>query len=310
MKLNNNAKILCRIVAVVIAVLMVVCMMLPALYADVIFEPMDDFYHDHVQEMEYVDKSYSVPGVVDGYKSPENDDVVATAGPGDELYFSFVYTDENGEQWGVHEDWTSDTSAWYRLSELVPVYDYRDFAADHGAEFSHYADELKDLPLEGGDMPLWSYPGSEYTSGYVYLDEYFTPSDYADSVYVDPDGCTWVFIPYYHGGNGWVNADDPLNPDPVVFDLREPAETPAPTEEPAAEATTAPTAESLPTEAPEELLVDDAHTGGHRMGLGVALLIVLAIAAVGFVVVLSVVLIIVFYVVGKKKKKAQNQENP
>lgn len=299
MNMKISAKRICQVVAAAIAALMILCLALPALYADVIFEPQNDFYFEHHQDMRYVNKDYLAPGPVDGYESPEDDDVTLTVDEGTQLYISFVYTDENGEEWGVYEDWSANATAWYRLSDLVPVYDYRDFANEHKHEFSPYTDELKDLPLEGGDMPLWSYPGSEDLSGYVYLDEYFTAADYADSVYVDPDGRTWVFIPYYHGGHGWVNADDPLNPDPVIFDLNAPAETPAltpePTEEPVAESTTEP----LPTEEP---LVDDAPSGGHPMGLGVALLIVLAIAAVGFVVIVSVVLIIVFYVLNKKKK--------
>lgn len=297
MNIRNSAKRICRIAAAVMAALMILCLALPALHADVIFEPQDNFYQEHHQDMRYANKVYIAPGTVEGYESPEDDDVLLTASEGTRLYISFVYTDENGQEWGVY-DWDSST-CWFRLNDLVPEYDTRDFISDHGSEFTDYADQLADLPLDGGEIPLWKYPGSEDQWGSIYLDEYFVHSDYASFVYTDREGRDWVYFPYVFGMEGWANADDPFNTDPVVFDASTPAETPAPapapTDEPIAKASTEP----LPTEEP---LVDDAPDGGHPMGLGIALLIVLAIAAVGFVVILSVVLIIVFYVLNKKKK--------
>ena len=288
-----------RISAILLALLLMLCLV-PATFADVIFEPRDSFYEKHREDMRYADKVYIAQEKANGYESPEDDDVMLTASDGTRLYISHVYTDENGEEWGIY-DWDT-TTCWFRLSDLEPVYDTRDFINDHKHEFTDYNDQLADLPLDGGEMPLWKYPGSEDQYGSVYLDEYFTHADYASFVYTDAEGRNWVYFPYVFGMEGWANADDPLNPDPVVFDANAPAQepkaTPAPTEAPAAESTAQPlpSEEPIPTEEP-------AAPVSSASRLSTIVLIVIAVLAVGFVVVLSVVLIIVFFVLSKNKKK-------
>ena len=287
-----------RISSILLALILTLCLV-PTTLADVIFEPCDSFYEKHREDMRYADKVYIAQEQAEGYEKPEDNDVVLTASDGTRLYISHVYTDENGEEWGVYD--CDTTTCWFRLSDLVPVYDTRDFINDHKHEFTDYNDQLADLALDGGEMPLWKYPGSEDQSGSVYLDEYFTHAVYAFFVYTDAEGRDWVYFPYVFGMEGWANTADPLNPEPVVFDANAPAEpeaTPAPTEEPAAENT----AEPMPTEEPAKA-VDDVITGGHPTGFGNILVIVIALLAVGFVVMLSVVLIVVFYVLGKNKKK-------
>ena len=65
--------------------------------ADVIWEPMDDFYEEHREECRYVNRNFTANGP-DGevivYKSPENPTVVDTWENGFSAYISFVYTDE------------------------------------------------------------------------------------------------------------------------------------------------------------------------------------------------------------------------
>ena len=289
-----------KVTSLILALLLTLCL-IPAAFADVIFEPRDKFYEKHREDMQYADKVYIANATANGYESPEDDDVLLTASDGTRLYISFVYTDANGVEWGVY-DWDT-TTCWFRLDELEPVYDTRDFINDHKDEFTEYADQLAEVPLDGGEMPLWKYPGSEEQYGSVYLDEYFTHADYASFVYTDHEGRAWVYFPYVFGMEGWANAADPLNHTPVVFDANAPAETPAPTEEPAAEPTAAPTptAEPEPSEEPNEVEVGSESKSPARMNTVV--LIAIAVLAVGFVMVISVVLIVVLYVLNKKKKQ-------
>ena len=126
-----------RISAILLALILTLCL-IPTAFADVIFEPRDSFYEKHSEDMYYADKVYIAQETANGYESPEDNDVVLTASDGTRLYISHVYTDENGEEWGVY-DWDT-TTCWFRLSDLVPVYDTRDFINDHKHEFTDYND--------------------------------------------------------------------------------------------------------------------------------------------------------------------------
>ena len=304
MNSKSTTKRICQITAACIALLMVICMMLPALHADVLFEPMDKFYQNHREDMTYIDKVYIANETANGYESPLDDDVVTTASGGTRLYISHAYTDGNGVTWGVYDvDWTT---CWFRLDELEPVYDTRDFIIDHEPDFTLYDGQLSDLPSDFGEMPLWKYPGSSDRSGRIFSDEGFDPANCSSFVYTDFAGRDWVYIPYFHGSEGWINADDPTNTEPVVFDANATAETPAPTEEPAAESVAPqPTKEPAPTETPNEVEVNEPaeDKDNSPVNLRLIALILIAVLAVGLVVVISILLIVVFFVLNKKKAK-------
>lgn len=282
--------------AILLALLLTLCLV-PTTFADVIFEPQDNFFSKHREEMVYVDKVYIANELVYGYESPEDDDMLLSASDGMRLYISHAYTDANGVEWGVY-DWDTVT-CWFRLSELEAVYDTRDFIDDHKDEFVEYANELAEVPLEGGEMPLWTYPGSGEKSGAVYLDEYFEHDNYAFYVYYDAEGRAWVYFPYVFGMEGWANAADPLSTEPIVFDANAPAVTPEPT------ATPAPTEVAVsaePSAEPEiERTEEVTATAGVSRTFSTTLILVLGLLFVGFIMVVAVVLILVFFVLKKKK---------
>lgn len=296
MKTNANTKKLLQIVAAAIALLMLVCLMLPILYADAIFEPQDKFYERHREEMTYIDKAFKVTQDVNGYESPTKHKVVITASPGTSLYISHAYTDENGVTWGVNNvDWTT---CWFRLDELSPIYDTRDFLNDHRSELKEYTDQLHTMQQSGEELTLWSYPGSESTCGSVAFDALHTPSN----VYTDPQGNDWLYFPYIFGMEGWIYTADPQSKEPVDLEAPLAEATPAPTQEPIGEVSVVPDPTQEPLPAPSESAAEeqpDNEPGFLRSNA--VLLVLLAVLAVGFVVVLSVILILVFFVLNKKK---------
>ncbi len=300
---SRNDRISCndkRFSAILLALLLTLCLV-PTTLADVIFEPRSKFFESHREDMVYVDKVYIANELVYGYESPEDDDMLLSASDGTRLYISHAYTDANGEKWGVY-DWDT-VVCWFRLSELEPVYDTRDFIRDHDDEFTDYADELADLPLDGGEMPLWQYPGSGSKSGSVYLDEYFEHDTYALYVYLDAEGRAWVYFPYVFGMEGWANAADPLSTEPIVFDANAPAVTPEPTATPAPTdvAVSAEPSAEPEIERTEEVTATAGVSRTLSTTLSTTLILVLGLLLVGFVMVVAVVLILVFFVLKKKK---------
>ncbi len=267
-----------RLLTLVLSLLLCCALFVPAAHADVVWEPIgNSFYDAHRDECVYRDKAYAVFDEVPVYDAPGDSMSKWSVSAGENVYVGFVYTDADGVEWGATdtrqgEDWIS---GWIDLRLLSPVYDTRDFLADHAAEVQPYAGEPAELTGEGEWM-LWSYPGSE--TGYPFQpDDSFAWKDWAGYVYTDETGAQWVNFPYVYGDEGWVYVPDPCRTEPVSLA----AATPAPTMQPAQTAQPTQSAQATPA-------------ASHSAAL------ILICVGVALVVMVSAVLIVILYVVKKK----------
>jgi hypothetical protein len=211
--------------------------------ADVIFEPMDDFYEAHREDCVYHCRSYTANGPngsVKVYKSPVIDQVQAELDNGQTVYISWVYTGSDGIAWGYWEEWELQKSGWIPMDYLVLIYDQISFSE----EFAHRLVEEQGTLSEqyaGETVYFYEYPGSD--NGWTmeispdWLPDYYT-------TYVDDNGNTWGRVGYFYGHRDiWIALDNPyadyteLYPDatePVTeasSETAEPTETTAPVEE-------------------------------------------------------------------------------
>ncbi len=264
-----------RIVNAVAAFLLVFCCIVQA-GADVIFEPRDSFYESHREQCEYHDRSYTANGpngAVKVYESPISDSVRATVDNGEELYISFLYTDEEGRTWGHTERWDSDVAGWVPMDYLLLIYDEISFMEDYGDTFLEEEGSLG-AEFAGQTVYIWEYPGS--TSAYqITVDGGYLPGYQA--VYVDANGNRWGRVGYYMAMRGWINLDAPgadfdtLYPNGLEEEQK-PEQTPV-TEQPSED----PAVEIVP-HAPKSMLVVVAVTAAAIVvvvAVTVALLVVL-----------------------------------
>ena len=216
-------------------------------FADVIYEPEDDFYEKHRDECYYENRVYIAAGE-SGYatvkKDPKSKKTETELPNGTEIYISFVWDQDGG--WGL-----KDSHGWISMSELTVKYDSISFEEEHGSEFV-YLDEWEFIDLTDSEcLQLWRYPGDtepfttlSWTGDNAWFSE--PPEDLSfNTVYEDPEGRRWGHIHYYYGyRNCWVCLTDP---DAAWFGS---AEEPQPTEQP--QTAPAPAPAPVGTEAPVE----------------------------------------------------------
>lgn len=200
-----------RIFCILLAVL---CLTSVAL-ADAIYEPQGDFYQRHRDECEYVQRSYIVSD--DGAEikvSPESGKTLGSYEAGAQFYADYVYTDpKTGVQWGscIFRDGDKWLEGWVCLTGMQVVYDYRDFAADHGEAFYEPAEgEEPTIELDGTVTQLWPYPGAAQPDTEITADEADGLTLEFWTLFDDEDGRQWGYLSYWRGWrNKWVCISDP-----------------------------------------------------------------------------------------------------
>ena len=173
-----------RLLILGLTLLLCCALLIPAAHADVIWEPTENsFYDTHAAECVYQDKSYTVPQDTPAYEAPGDADPFFTLPAGETTYVSFAYTDASGKTWGAVDSRQGDEwiSGWVDLTQLTPIYDNRDFLADHADEITSYAGAPAQLDADG-DWMLWKYPGSE--NGYSFSPDDSFSLDWAESVFL------------------------------------------------------------------------------------------------------------------------------
>lgn len=193
----------------------VACFMLWVLpvRADVIWEPYDDdFYMEHRDECEYINRVYAADGPEDKvivYKSPENPTVVETWENGRNARIYYIWRDENGNSWGIYEDYENDKTGWMPMEYMDVVYDYICFEEEFGESI---VEETVSIPGEYVKKSIfcWSYPGAE-TYVEIPMPEYEADMPQCHKTYVDEAGRKWGYIGYFRGTrNKWVCLDNPV----------------------------------------------------------------------------------------------------
>lgn len=182
-------------------------------YADIAYEPADNFYEKHRDECSYENRWYitnGAEGCVVVYSSPTGD-AKAVIPNGVEFYVSYTFDGE----WGCIE-YDPDTlehaydrsSGWVKMADMVPRYDSICFRNDHEGEF---VSEEVSIELSGDDEMLgYRYPGSGIVTN--------TIKDYSGSgesltfseTYTDAEGRRWGYVGYFYGQrNFWICLDEP-----------------------------------------------------------------------------------------------------
>ena len=198
--------------------------------ADVIWEPMDDFFSAHERECMSTDDLYEAAKDTYLYEQPDGK-AIETISAGKTAKLSYTWQNE----WGAL-DWRD---GWIRLSDFRRLYDADDFAAEHQHLFvkaygsvsfredspviawEEISDEAREqlgaLPEQGAyDVNLWSYPGSGSISSILYsanISSWGGLEVGFSSVYQDDDGRLWIYISTYFYGHreGWVCLSDMSN---------------------------------------------------------------------------------------------------
>ena len=170
--------------------------------ADLIMEPTNSFYSRHREECTYLNRAATASDDTVFWSTP--DSLFRKDGPdaGEMVYISFVYTDDDGIQWGL----APGEDQWVLMSDLLLPYTSDEFMADHEAEI--YEGTPFSIPA-GTEAVQWSYPESGNA-----VDEAMRFSDPLEltTFFDDPDGRLWGYTYYYCGTRDiWVCLSDMNN---------------------------------------------------------------------------------------------------
>ncbi len=178
----------------------------PASYADLIWEPENDYYTSHRSDCLRVDRDFMVNSIDDEglkvYESPVSEKIMAVVPNGEMFYVEYELTDEAGNRWGVNTYY----NGWVPMDYLAVVYDGTEFDNRHSSEFVQEEGEVDVSMLgEGEYVRFYEYPGSQ---GYS-QSEVMGDAPYYGYVYSDPLGHKWGYVGYYYVNRGWVCLDAP-----------------------------------------------------------------------------------------------------
>ncbi len=203
------------VISVLVLMLMLSALVLPV-SADVIYEPMCDFYEAHRDECEYRDyRQYVVNtdvGHAYSYVDPEVKTGTVGVRNGEVLAIEWVYRDKSGTEWGAYFfEGSYDEIQWILMSDLTVVYDRYSFMEEHKDEIKDYEKwgEIQEYDVsDGRKITAWQYPGGGRTTelhgsdGKVYFR--------VEKTYTDEEGNEWGSISVFgfQGKIGWVCLSD------------------------------------------------------------------------------------------------------
>jgi len=189
-------------------------------FADVLFDPENQFYTEHSDKCVYLGRSFytngangsvsvkNAPDLKSELYRTENNEIVY-------IEFSCLY---DGEYWGLipyNPSFGIEKSGWVRMDELLVLYDYVSFEEEYIDEFYQYKGDYKEIK-EAKSAIVWSWPGSgnaRYT-----LNDMAIEQVHVSYAFKDEQGREWGFVPYLYGDrNFWICISDPVNRDIPAF---------------------------------------------------------------------------------------------
>ena len=176
-------------------------------FADSIYVPDDQFYNNHYEECDILDRRVVVAEGSVAQISPTNNRQAFKTEANFVYSVSVTYTSPDGTLWLCIEkdNKFGGISGWVPMTAATLIYDDVSFEADHSSEFTEPAGISPDL---SGGAVVYEYPLSpeKWVCG--------SGTDFADAVFkfawTDGNGVTWLFLPYHYGIRGWICADNPL----------------------------------------------------------------------------------------------------
>jgi len=198
-----------RSMGFLMCLLMVLCLC-TKVHADIIWGPDDDFYNNHQEDCVRVDKYYTLngsEGSVVVKESPVSDKTVTTLENGPDYRVIYIYTDKNGEEWGVIEygSWKEHKAGWVLMKDMVS----NSFLLDHMSEYKAYQGEFDDYIYTNKPVVLWRYPGSGDIVGEIKEKAGKKHIRNFDPIYIDSEGKQWGYIGNYFWVQGWICFDEP-----------------------------------------------------------------------------------------------------
>lgn len=201
-------------------------------FADLIYEPDNDFLLKNRNRTEYVERNFYINGsegkaIV--YDDPDSPEEFAVLVNGVELTVYNTYKKDRTE-WGlvefsIDEDgmvenaYDDALTGWMLMDDLLVVYDNTNFFEEHADEFYMFDSSYEAIIEAGEDAVLWTYPGSGEMAGTLYEPENLQ----LGTAYDDSDGRQWGFIDYHFGNRDvWICISDPTNENIPVFGVEAP----------------------------------------------------------------------------------------
>jgi len=198
-----------------------------AVFADVIYEPQDDFYFRSRKDCEDLRLNFTANGAegsVSVRQEPGSGNEIIAVENGETIHIYSVYNHQ-GDSWGLcdrvmptlsdEEGWTWYTG-WVKMEQLLLVYDYLAFANEHENEFYVYDGSYEKL-TNAEKIAFWTYPGSGVVAG-IYnekIDENYL-NWYNPQAYSDARGREWIYFRRLPRGDFfdvWICVSDPENED-------------------------------------------------------------------------------------------------
>ncbi|WMJ22847.1 hypothetical protein RBG61_12755 [Paludicola sp. MB14-C6] len=219
-----------RIVSILLCLVMILWSG-TAVFADVIWEPQDDFYTKHRSECNHVNRCFYAngkDGFVSIYKSPTSAKPFSQAPNKYEFRVSFTYADKNKVEWGVvyypiDKDGKPTTLekiynhqfniGWIKMTEVKLIYDYISFEEEHKADIKEFTESFNHNEYQG-NLVVWDYPNSPKKETSFSMDKIREMSNMItfSKCYTDKDGVKWGFVPYYMAKrNFWINLSAPTD---------------------------------------------------------------------------------------------------
>lgn len=215
--------------------IMIFLLLLPmyTVYADVIFEPNDDFYESHRKSCVYVNRQFATngeDGYVKVYTSPESGLLVGAIKNQSKANITYTY-DKDGEEWGIiyyssdesdelYIDGVRGKTGWILMNDMILVYDSRSFIEEHIDEIN-----TDDINIDNNKFDIasnseqkicvYEYPGGRY------IDKLTVDSIINfDKTYYDDEGRLWGYCGYYYGWREiWVCVSEPFNEELLVKEI-------------------------------------------------------------------------------------------
>jgi len=198
--------------------LLLLCLLLPAAaFADVIWEPNDDFYWKNSEDCVHVNRQYignGKEGYVSFYSDPLKKSLLEAYPNGFRLTVHFSLS-HGGREFGLvefQEDelgipvnaYGDSKTAWIDMAELSLVYDSKAFREEYAESIENREGTL----LTGEKLCIYAYPGSVLSFTLEGADRSIGYSQ----CFVDEDGLEWAYIGYYQGiRDSWFCLSDPEN---------------------------------------------------------------------------------------------------
>lgn len=181
------------------------------IYADVLVEPEDDFYKDHISEIEAGRKTAVTLKGITLYRSPDSSEILGNIPEGETITLDFKYVNsETGEIWYIHNLYGEYGRFVYLKSDGLEIqYDLSDFYDDYSQQIVQEESTIQIDETEGY-IVMWSYPNSNQVD--YFLDVWYAHGNRTIDTYryyIDENDVKWYDACASNAhACGWINSDE------------------------------------------------------------------------------------------------------